>query len=315
MTDFLRLRHRLIPYLYSMNHRASFEGEPLIQPLYYAEPHNNIAYRVPNEYYFGTELLCCPLTTPMNKEAQAAGFKAWLPSGIWIDFFNGRVYSGGRVLELWRGLEAFPVLAKAGGIIPLADAANFTNSVENPEALELFVFAGADGSFRLWEDSDGSQDWAQTLFSLDWEKRQFVISPAIGDTAAIPAVRSWHLHFCGFTDTGVKVFVDNRQLPTELDYDENVKRVSFSVPKVPVNTEIHVDFGDAELAINDVLKELFDFLDGAWIEFEVKRAVFNMIKDVDGNVSALASLQAFHLPGPVYSGICEILSAQVPSVL
>jgi alpha-glucosidase (family GH31 glycosyl hydrolase) len=309
MADFLQLRHRLIPYLYSMNHRASFEGEPLIQPLYYTEPHNNIAYCVPNEYYFGSELLCCPLTTPMSKEAQAAGFKAWLPSGVWIDFFNGRVYSGDRVLELWRGLETFPVLAKAGGIIPLADAVNFTNSVENPAALELFIFTGADGHFNLWEDRDDSDAWAETLFSLDWEKRQFVISPAIGDTAAIPAVRSWHLHFCGFTDIGVKLFVGGRQLPAEPVYDENTKRLSLIVTKVQTNEELRIEFEEAELARNDILKELFDFLDGAWIEFEVKRAVFNMVEENGCGVHALASLQAFHLPGPVYSGICEILSA------
>jgi len=312
MTEFLKLRHRLVPYLYAMNRRASREGEPLIQPLYYAEPHNDIAYRIPNEYYFGSELLCCPLTTPMNREAQAAGFKAWLPSGLWIDFFNGRIYSGGRLLELWRGLDTLPVLARAGGIVPLADAEHFTNSVENPPTLELRVFAGADGSFQLWEDSgdtreDRDENWAATLCTLDWNGRQFVISPAIGNLAAIPSVRNWNLRFCGFAETGLKLVVGGCEIPVEPIYDKNLRQISLSVPQVPVNAEIRVEFEKTEPARNDVLKILFDFLDNAWIEYETKRNVFNLIRDSDTPIPALAALQLFNVPGPVYSCICEIL--------
>jgi len=314
MSEFLRLRHRLVPYLYSMNRRARCEGEPLVQPLYYAEPNNEIAYRVPNEYYFGSELLCCPLTAPMNREAQAAGFKAWLPSGIWIDFFNGRLYSGGRLLELWRGLDAMPVLAKAGGIVPLADT-DFTNSVENPQALELHVYAGADGSFRLWEDSgdpeDRDENWAVTVCTLDWKGGQFAISPAGGNLAAIPAVRSWNLRFCGFAETALKLTVGGHQVTAEPVYDKNLNRISLSVTQVPVNAEIRVEFEKAELARNDVLKTLFDLLDNAWIEYDIKNTVFSIVKDSDAPASALAALQALDLPAPLYSGICEILCAFV----
>jgi hypothetical protein len=318
MAEFLRLRHRLVPYLYAMNRRASREGEPLIQPLYYAEPYSNKIYRTSNEYYFGSELLCCPLTAPMSREAQSAGFKAWLPSGTWIDFFNGRIYSGGRFLELWRGLDNFPVLAKAGGIVPLADGESFTNSVENPLALELYVFAGANGSFRLWEDSgdtreDRDENWAVTLCTLDWNGGQFVISPASGNRAAIPAVRSWNLRFCGFAETGLKLSIGGRQMPAERIYDKDAHRISLSVPHVPVDAEIRIEFEKAELARNDILKTLFDFLDSTWIEYKTKRVIFNMVKDSDAPLSALAALQLLNLPGPVYSGICEILCAFVDS--
>jgi alpha-glucosidase (family GH31 glycosyl hydrolase) len=101
--DFLRLRHRLVPYLYSMNRRASREGEPLIQPIYYEEPYYDEAYGVPNEYYFGSQMICCPVTKPLDKTAQAAPFRAWLPGGLWFDFFTGKSYSGRRFLDLWRG--------------------------------------------------------------------------------------------------------------------------------------------------------------------------------------------------------------------
>ena len=62
MNDFLRLRHRLIPYLYTMNYRSYAECEPLVEPLYYLYPDAEEAYNVKNGFFFGTELLVCPIT-------------------------------------------------------------------------------------------------------------------------------------------------------------------------------------------------------------------------------------------------------------
>ncbi|MDR0447930.1 MAG: DUF5110 domain-containing protein, partial [Treponema sp.] len=313
MAEFLRLRHRLIPYLYSMNRRASRDGESLVQPLYYAEPENDEAYRVPNEYYFGSELLCCPLTVSSNCETRKAGFKAWLPPGIWIDFFNGRIYSGGRLLQLWRGLETMPVLAKAGGIVPLAETT--ANSVENPMALELFVFAGAEGSLRLWEDpgdgkpDDSDENWAETLFSLDWENGQFIISPAQGNLAAIPAARSWTLRFWGFAETALYVNAGDRQIPVLPVYDKSLNRLSLSIPSTPVNTEIRIEFKKAGLAQNDTMQMLFDFLDKAWIEYDTKSRVFDLLKINSSPVSYMAALHSLDLSDAIYSGISEILCA------
>ena len=57
MDKFLRLRHQMIPYLHTMNRRASEEGIPLIQPLYYQNPGKWDAFRMKNEYYFGSDIL------------------------------------------------------------------------------------------------------------------------------------------------------------------------------------------------------------------------------------------------------------------
>ena len=62
MKKYLRLRHKLIPYLNNMNLRANQESMPLLQPMYYHNPLQEEAYHVPNEYYFGSELIVCPIT-------------------------------------------------------------------------------------------------------------------------------------------------------------------------------------------------------------------------------------------------------------
>ena len=162
MKKYLRLRHQLVPYLYTMNRLASQEGQPLVRPMYYLEPEQPEAYEVPNEYYFGTQLIACPITRPMDKKAGAASFEAWLPAGKWFDLFNGRVYDGGRKLILWRGIEDIPVLAKAGGILPMAALEPYSNRIDNPEAMVVKVFPGSDGAFDLYEDDGVSLDPAPT---------------------------------------------------------------------------------------------------------------------------------------------------------
>lgn len=158
MKEALRLRHRLIPYLYTMNRYASVDGLPLVRPLYYHHPEQPEAYGVPNQYYFGTELMACPVTSPVDRRTGMAEFTAWLPEGRWFDFFSGRRYDGGRSLSLYRNLESIPVLAKAGAIVPLADLSGYTSSTANPRELEVKVFAGADGCFHLWEDVEETAD-------------------------------------------------------------------------------------------------------------------------------------------------------------
>ncbi|MCY1691546.1 hypothetical protein OVA29_13300 [Exiguobacterium sp. SL14] len=66
MKKYLRLRHQLVPYIYTMNARNHFDGLPLVSPMYYEHPEDDQAYNVPNQFYFGTELIVAPMVTPMH---------------------------------------------------------------------------------------------------------------------------------------------------------------------------------------------------------------------------------------------------------
>ncbi|HPZ00584.1 MAG TPA: glycoside hydrolase family 31 protein, partial [Clostridiales bacterium] len=115
----LQFRQRLVPYLYTMNYRCHTAGEPLIRPMYYAHPEEEEAYQVPNEYYFGSELICAPITCPTDDKTKVAGTDVWLPEGTWTDLFTNDTYRGGKKVKMFRGLSSVPVLAKAGAILPL----------------------------------------------------------------------------------------------------------------------------------------------------------------------------------------------------
>ena len=140
MGEFLRLRHRLMPYLYTMNYRASESAEPMIMPMYYKHPESAEAYEAANQYYFGSEMIVAPITAPRIKKINEAKVCAWIPEGTYIDFFSHMVYEGGRVMELYRPLETIPVLVKAGGVIHMTDSTGAADVTKNPETLRIRIF-------------------------------------------------------------------------------------------------------------------------------------------------------------------------------
>ncbi|WP_020014200.1 glycoside hydrolase family 31 protein [Promicromonospora sukumoe] len=153
MDDALRFRHRMVPYLHTMNHRAA-AGVPLVRPMYHLEPRRQEAYEVPNQYAFGSELLVAPVTTPRDAASLRGRVKVWLPEGLWTDIFTDAVYQGGRTVEMHRTLGSVPALLRGGGILPL-DGGDELDATRNPEALEVLVAPGASGEFVLAEDLEG----------------------------------------------------------------------------------------------------------------------------------------------------------------
>lgn len=171
VSDFLRLRHRLIPYIYTAMRNAHENGAPLCMPVYYEYPENENAYKIKNEYFFGSELLVCPITEHTNKELRMAKTEIWIPEGRFTDIFTGKIYNGENILTIYRDLEYMPVLAKEGAIIPTSDEEG--NSCGNPARMEILVYRG-NNSYVLYED-DGisrgyeSGEYAETVFSVSEE--------------------------------------------------------------------------------------------------------------------------------------------------
>lgn len=200
VTDFMRLRHRLIPYLYTMVRRSHTEGAPLISPLYYDWPREMTNDKdFLNEYMFGTGLLVCPITSPADSRSGTGAVKAWIPPGLWYDLFTGRPYRGAKRLTLYRELSKYPVLAKAGAILPLTDG-ELTNGAPLPAELELLVFCGDSGEFALYEDDgklEGTKS-AVTHFKLTWgESAALEIFPAEGDISILPPERNYRVTLVG----------------------------------------------------------------------------------------------------------------------
>ena len=162
-SEFLRLRQRLIPYLYACNYFTHKEGVPLCEPMYY-EWKDQAAYQVPNQYRFGPALIAAPVTKPLDKLTLLAPVKVWLPEGRWTDIFNGRIYEGNRTLTMYRDMSSIPVLARAGAILPLY-AEGRENSLDPAQSHELWIYRG-DGAFDWYEDDGESKAYRDGQWSL-----------------------------------------------------------------------------------------------------------------------------------------------------
>ena len=152
----MRLRHRLLPYLYTMNQRFTREGLPLITPLYYDFPENKEAYDLLNEYNFGSELICAPVTDKINRDLGLAKTKVWLPFGSYTDIFTGSTYDGKKTLNMYRPLDKIPLLLKAGGILHLVTESEIMGNKTLPENFDIYVSPGNEGHFTLYEDDGDS---------------------------------------------------------------------------------------------------------------------------------------------------------------
>lgn len=196
MKEQLRLRHRLLPYIYTMNNRTHREGVPLIQPMYYTHPQNDAAYEVKNQYWFGDQMMIAPITQRASKASGRAKVRAWLPGGIWTDLFTGTVYDGkdGRFIDLYRDDTSIPALCKAGAIIPM----------QGKDGMEITLCPGGDNTFTLYEDAGEGFDYreggfVETKMDLSYgeQKTVFTLSKPCGD-ASLMKERCYRLCFKGY---------------------------------------------------------------------------------------------------------------------
>lgn len=148
--DYMRLRHRLLPYLYTANVRTAEDGVPICAPLYYYWD-SPFAYALKNEYVFGSELIVAPVTGKAKRDGLART-TVWLPEGTWTDFFTGETYEGERLVTVKSPADHIPVFAKAGAIIPML--AEREGNSQTFDALEVRVYSG-DGEYVM-HDEKGS---------------------------------------------------------------------------------------------------------------------------------------------------------------
>jgi hypothetical protein len=317
MTRYLRLRHQLVPYLYTAMWDAHTEGTAPVRPMYHDHPEVPDAYTVENQYLFGPDLLVAPITTRADRETHLAQVDGWLPEGTWYDLFTGQRYDGGRRLTFHRTLEHLPVLARAGAIIPLA-ADPMATVASAPEALELRVFPGAPGRCRIHEDDGGgapSVDDRHTIeVALHWDERDEDRADA---TLTIDAP----------TGRGA---LTRRTLTVTLVGVADVARASLRVPATGPVTEVgpareersvRLPLGEVDLAAGlEVTLEgirrdppataarVFELLDLAEISYALKDQVLQVVEELDGD-ARVAALHSLRAPDSLYGAILELLAS------
>lgn len=314
MKKYMRFRHQLIPYIYTMNRIFNKSNIPFIQPMYYKYPDEKSAYNVPNQYYFGSELIVNPITEKSDKYTVKGKVKTWLPEGIWFDIFTGISYKGNRNIIMYRNLDKIPVLAKSGSIIPMSSIDEKHSHIENPQKIDLFVISGSDGNFELYEDDGVSMnfedgDYVTTNYELFWNKGEFVINPANGNIKLIPEERIYTIRIFGLNINDIEsVTVDNINLNYTVEKDVN--SVLIKIEKVSVNKKIIIKFNNnIEFKNNCIDEELIKIINEAQIGYVEKELIYNSFKNIDSKENFISELLTINVPLEIKEMILEIILA------
>ena len=151
----IRLRYRLMPYLYSTAAQACRDGLPMIRAMLTAFPEEPAIRATDDQYMLGDALLVKPVTRALADGGDRT--EVLLPAGCWFDLLSSVCYHGGRTISMPTLLDRFPVLVRAGSILPVAEGAQSAADLPVP-AREYLVFGGADGRMELYDDvGDGYQ--------------------------------------------------------------------------------------------------------------------------------------------------------------
>ncbi|MGB8454533.1 MAG: TIM-barrel domain-containing protein [Anaerocolumna sp.] len=318
LKEFMRLRHRMIPFLYSLNYASYRDDNAIVEPLYYDYPFCEDAYRYPNEYMFGRNMIVAPITEPINTENYLAEVSVWVPEGIYFDFFDGTIYRGGRNLKLYRKLNTIPVLVKAGSIIPL-DSRDYTgNGTELPEDICLRIYAGADGTFELYEDDGETNDYKNGIYALtnitfNWQSGIVRIERMDGKEFAFPGNRKYKLELIGVKniDVGrISALADGVPVLVQAEYIQEKNTLFLSVEAYPAEKELMISFDQIlELADNQVNDKLFALLCDAQMEYDLKAEINQIIEKSMTTAQTISELFAICPYRELNEAFMELLTA------
>ncbi len=169
MLYYNRLRYRLMPYLYTLASRTWFDDYTLMRPLMMDFAEDEEVLNIGDQFMCGDALLVCPVYT-----YQARSRELYLPAGLWYDFYTERPIEGGRRLTADAPYERMPLYARAGQIVPMGPAIEYT-AQDTAGELIIHVYTGRDATFSLYEDEGTNYDYERGAFSripMQWSEAE-----------------------------------------------------------------------------------------------------------------------------------------------
>ena len=190
----IRLRYRLIPYLYSIAWQVTTNDDSYLRPLFSDFAKDRRVWNIGDEFMFGRSILAVPILDPQYteekiiKEDAMTGWDRndagtlkedvrvidwttkksmtkYLPKGVdWYDFWSGRKYKGGQDVTIETSLDCVPMFVRAGSILPLAPEMQYVGE-KSWDNLEVRLYPGADGTFVLYEDEGDNYNYEKGYYA------------------------------------------------------------------------------------------------------------------------------------------------------
>lgn len=225
ITEAIKLRYRLLPYIYSTAWDVTANNGSFMRPLIMDFPDDRSIREANDRFMFGRSLLVAPILqahyTPESKTtidelsgwekgestdnvnglvdfSTSYNFEVRLPKGTdWYNFFTGEKHKGGTTAVINADISTIPVFARAGSIIPLGPNVNYATE-KTWDELTIKIFPGADGSFTLYEDENDNYNYTKSIYSTitlgyNARKHELTIGKRHGSFPGMSDHRTFHV--------------------------------------------------------------------------------------------------------------------------
>ena len=155
-----RLRYQLMPYLYSLAGWAHFRDYTLMRALVMDFNGDKNVENIADQWMLGPALMACPVGY-----YKARNRIVYFPYQCgWYDLYSGEHKDGGKILVVDAPYERIPVFVREGAIIPFGPEMQWSDE-KAPELINLYVYAGQDGEFQLYEDEGTNYNYEQGKYA------------------------------------------------------------------------------------------------------------------------------------------------------
>jgi alpha-glucosidase len=157
---YLKLRYRLLPFLYTNLEEARRTGVPLFRPLLlnYQDDYNTLT--IDDQFMIGADLLVAPVVRP-----GLVTRRVYLPAGAWFDYWTGKKIDGGSVIEAAAPLDTVPMYVRAGSVIPMGPEMNYVGEKRfDPVTFAIYPDEKGHAATTLYEDDGTSPAYKQGVF-------------------------------------------------------------------------------------------------------------------------------------------------------
>ncbi|KFR12257.1 Lysosomal alpha-glucosidase, partial [Opisthocomus hoazin] len=163
MKDVLLTRYSLLPFLYTLFHRAHLQGDTVARPLFFEFPRDVATLGLDRQFLWGRSLLVTPVLEP-----GVDSVTGYVPRGVWYDFYTGSsVNSGGEMLKMSAPLEHLNLHVREGSILPTQKAGT-TSEVTRGNPLRLIVALSSSGTAwgdLFWDDGESLDTFERGSYS------------------------------------------------------------------------------------------------------------------------------------------------------
>ncbi|MCD9022012.1 glycoside hydrolase family 31 protein [Cohnella silvisoli] len=209
LAKFLRLRYRLMPYIYSLAGSVTHEHYTMLRMLAFDFREDIRAHDIGDQFMFGPAFMVNPVTEPMydgsrsrKPEGVSRTRQVYLPAGTdWYDFWTGKRLEGGQEIEAEAPLEIIPLFVRAGSIVPMGPVVQNTDELGS-QPYEIRIYPGRDGSFGLYEDEGDNYNYEKGDYAwiqMEWldKERTFRIGRRNGAFPGLVRERRMNLILVG----------------------------------------------------------------------------------------------------------------------